>query len=201
MRFRNKIEISGLDVFQKDKSTGYTAGLEAVALTALIAGANIGKTTTTTTIYFTEANGDQLPDIVKDGQVYFNHIDTTTGQITFTPTSVGTPSPVFAGVTINQGLVDPTELANDRQQAIANNPLQDIVRMWQAPFSGTINVTAPVALLPSNDPDRASTPADGVRVAGQLRGTEIWSQTIGGGAFFRASTPRASRRAPGTGGT
>src|SRR5260221_12172205 len=177
--FGNKIVISGINVFQKDKSTGYTVGLEAVALSALMAGANIGWTSNTTTIYFTEANGDQLPDIVKDGQVYFNHIDTTTGQITFTPTSQGTPSPIFAGVTINQGLVDPTELANDRQQAIANNPLQDIVRMWQAPYSGTINVTAPVALLPSNDPERASTPADGVRVAVQLRGSELWSQTMG----------------------
>ncbi len=180
MRFGDRIAITGLNVFQKDKSSSYTIGLEAVALSALMAGANTGWSTNTTTIYFTEANGDQLPDIVKDGQVYFNHIDTTTGQITFTPTSVGTPSPVFAGVTISQGLVDATEMANDRQQAIANNPLQDIVRMWQAPFSGTINVTAPVALLPSNDPDRASTPADGVRVAVQLRGTEIWSQTIGG---------------------
>lgn len=178
-QFGNRIAITGLNVFQKDKSSGYTVGLEAVALTALMAGANTGQTTNKTTIYFTEANGDQLPDIVKDGQVYFNHIDTTTGQITFTPTSEGTPSPVFAGVTISQDLVDQTELANDRQQAIAQNPLQDVVRMWQAPFSGTINVTAPVQLLPSNDPNRATTPADGVRVAVQLRGGELWSQTIG----------------------
>ncbi|HEY4108073.1 SpvB/TcaC N-terminal domain-containing protein [Puia sp.] len=177
--FGNRITINGLNVFQKDRSSGYTVGLEAVALTALMAGANTGQTTNTTTIYFTEANGDQLADIVKDGQVYFNHLDSTTGQITFTPTSVGTPSPVFAGVTISQNLVDPTELANDRQQAIDQNPLQDIVRMWQAPYNGTINVTAPVQLLPSNDPNRASTPADGVRVAVQLRGTELWSQTIG----------------------
>ena len=177
--FGNKIAINGINVFQQDKTQGYTVGLEAIAFSALMAGANTGKTTMTSTIYFTEANGDQLPDIVKDGQVYFNHIDTTTGQITFTPTSVGTPSPIFAGVKITQGLVDPTELANDQQQASDNNPLQDIVRMWQAPYSGTINVTAPVQLLPSNDPDRASTPADGVRVAVQLKGAELWSQNIG----------------------
>jgi len=177
--FGERVAITGISVFQKDKSSGYNVGLEAVALTALMAGANAGLTTNTTTIYFVEANGDELIDIVKDGQVYFNHIDTASGQITFTPTSAGTPSPVFAGVTISKDLVDPAELAADRQQAIAQNPLQDIVRMWQAPYSGTINVTAPVQLLPSNDPDRASTPADGVRVAVQLRGTELWSQTIG----------------------
>jgi len=177
--YGNRIGITGINVFQKDKSSGYNVGLEAVALTALMAGANTGQTKTTTTIYFTDANGDQLLDIVKEGQVYFNHIDTTTGQITFTPTSVGTPSPVFAGVTISQNLIDPTEAENDRQQAIDQNPLQDVVRMWQAPYSGTINVTAPVQLLPSNDPERASTPADGVRVAVQLRGTELWSQNIG----------------------
>ncbi|HLZ86385.1 MAG TPA: SpvB/TcaC N-terminal domain-containing protein, partial [Puia sp.] len=116
--FGDRLAINGINVFQKDKSSGYTVGLEAVALSALMAGANTGQTTSKTTIYFTEANGDQLPDIVKDGQVYFNHIDPSTGQITFTPTSVGTPSPIFAGVTISQNLVDPTELANDRQQAI-----------------------------------------------------------------------------------
>jgi len=178
-RFGNKIAISGMNVFQKDKSTGYTAGFEAIALTALMAGVNTGRTTMTTTIYFTEANGDQLMDIVKDGQVYFNHIDTATGQISFTPTSAGTPSPVVAGVTINQNLLDPTEAEADHQQAIDDNPLQDVVRMWQAPYSGTINITAPVSLLPSNDPERATTPADGVRVAVQLRGSELWSQNIG----------------------
>src|SRR5258708_39212055 len=72
-RFGNKIAISGLNVFQKDKSTGYTAGLEAVAVTALIDGANICKTTTTTTIYFTEGKCAQLPHTVKGGQAYFQH--------------------------------------------------------------------------------------------------------------------------------
>jgi RHS repeat-associated protein len=177
--FGDKIPIDGITIFQKDKTTGYTVGLEANAFGGLMAGANIGKSTTSTTIYFTEANGDQLPDIVKDGTVYFNHIDTTTGRITFTPTSGGTPSPIFAGVKISQNLVDATALETERQQDIDNNPLQDIVRMWQAPYSGTINVTAPVQLLPSNDPDRSSTPADGVRVAVQLKGTELWSQNIG----------------------
>jgi RHS repeat-associated protein len=177
--FGDKIAISGINVFKKDKSTGYTVGLEAVALSAFTAAANASWTTNTTTIYFTEANGDQLPDIVKDGQVYFNHIDTTTGQITFTPTSTGTPSPIFAGVTISQNLIDPAEAEADRQQAIDNNPLQDIVRMWQAPYSGTINVTAPVALLASADPERSSTPADGVRVAVQFKGTELWTTNIG----------------------
>jgi len=177
--FGDKIAIDGINVFQKDKSTGYTVGIEAVAFDALMAGANTGKTTTTTTIYFTEANGDQLPDIVKEGTVYFNHIDTTTGRITFTPTSSGTPSPIFAGIKISNDLIDPVEAEKERQEAIDNNPLQDVVRMWQAPYSGTINVTAPVQLLPSNDPERASTPADGVRVAVQLKGTELWSQTIG----------------------
>jgi len=179
--FGDKIAISGINVFQKDKTVGYTVGLEADAPGpfGIMAAGNTGWSTTTTTIYFTEVNGDQLTDIVKDGQVYFNHIDTTTGQIMFTPSSGGTPSPVFAGVSISSNLVDQAQLEADRQQAIDNNPLQDVVRMWQAPYSGTINVAAPVQLLPSNDPERASTPADGVRVAVQLHGTELWSQTIG----------------------
>jgi RHS repeat-associated protein len=176
--FGDKLAIQGVNVFQKDKTQGYTVGLEANALGGLMAGANVGKSTSKTTIYFTEANGDQLMDIVKEGQVYFNHIDTTTGVITYTPSSSGTPSPIFAGVTISQDLVDAAELANERQEAIKNNPLQDIVRMWQAPYSGTINVTAPLQLLQSNDPDRASTPADGVRASVQLKGAVLWSENI-----------------------
>ncbi|MBO9201949.1 MULTISPECIES: SpvB/TcaC N-terminal domain-containing protein [Niastella] len=176
--FGNKIAITGLNVFQKDKTQGYTVGLEANALGGLMAGANLGKSTTKTTIYFTEGNGDQLVDIVKEGTVYFNHIDTTTGIITFTATSTGTPSPVFAGVAISKDLVDAAELANERQEAINNNPLQDIVRMWQAPYSGTVNVTAPVQLLQSNDPDRIATPADGVKASVQLKGTVLWSENI-----------------------
>jgi RHS repeat-associated protein len=176
--FGNKIAIAGINVFQKDKTQGYTVGLEALALGGLMAGANYGNSTTKTTIYFTEANGDQLMDIVKEGQVYFNHIDTTTGIITFTPTSAGTPSPIFAGVTITQDLMDATELANERQQAITNNPLQDIIRMWQAPYSGTINVTAPLQLLQSNDPDRSAAPADGIRASVQLQGAVLWTENI-----------------------
>ncbi|MBO9202430.1 MULTISPECIES: SpvB/TcaC N-terminal domain-containing protein [Niastella] len=176
--FGNKIAITGVNVFQKDKTQGYTVGLEALALGGLMAGANVSKSTTKTTIFFTEANGDQLMDIVKEGKVYFNHIDPTTGIITFTPTSTGTPSPIFAGVTITQDLVDAAELANEQQEAINSNPLQDIVRMWQAPYSGTINITAPLQLLQSNDPDRAETPADGIRASVQLKGAVIWSENI-----------------------
>jgi RHS repeat-associated protein len=176
--FGNKIAIGGINVFQKDKTQGYSVGLEAVAYGGLMAGANMGKSTTKTTIYFTEANGDQLMDIVKEGKVYFNHIDPATGAITFTPTSTGTPSPVFGGVTISQDLVDAAELAKERDEAINNNPLQDIVRMWQAPYSGTINVTAPLQLLPSSDPDRADAPADGVRASVQLKGIELWTENI-----------------------
>jgi RHS repeat-associated protein len=176
--FGNKIAIAGINVFQKDKTQGYTVGLEALALGGLMAGANYGNSTTKTTIYFTEANGDQLMDIVKEGQVYFNHIDPATGIITFTPTSTGTPSPIFAGVTITRDLMDAVALAKEREDAINNNPLQDIVRMWQAPYSGTINVTAPLQLLQSNDPDRASTPADGIRASVQLKGSVLWTGNI-----------------------
>lgn len=177
--YGDRIPIDGINVFQKDKTKTTSFGVEANALGGLMAGANTTRSTTKTSIYFTEANGDQLMDIVKDGQVYFNHIDTATGAITFTPASAGTPSPIFAGSGISQNLVDQAALEQERQQEIDSDPLHDIVRMWQAPYSGTINVTAPVALLPSNDPERATTPADGVRVAVQLKGTELWSSTIG----------------------
>ncbi|WP_431216254.1 SpvB/TcaC N-terminal domain-containing protein [Puia sp. P3] len=60
--FGDKIAISGINVFQKDKTVGYTVGLEADAPGpfGIMAAGNTGWSTTTTTIYFTEANGDQL---------------------------------------------------------------------------------------------------------------------------------------------
>ncbi|HEU5289447.1 MAG TPA: SpvB/TcaC N-terminal domain-containing protein, partial [Cyclobacteriaceae bacterium] len=171
------IDIEGIDAFYYDKSKTKSYGAEAQF--GGFVGYSHSKTTSKTTIYFTEANGDQLPDIVKNGVVYFNHLDPETGVIRYTPTSEGTPSRIFSAGSISNDLLDRQALEAARQLEIDQNPLLDMVRMWKAPYSGKINITAPVQLLNSLDPKKDETPRDGVRVAIQLRGTELWHKDIG----------------------
>lgn len=164
--------------FFKEKSKTVSGGVEAHGprVLPLFAGAGISQTTSTTTAYLTEVNGDQLPDIVVNGKVYFNHINAS-GDPEFTLSSGDTPSPIFQGGSIATDILtpDPQEL----EKATDQNPLHDVVRMWQAPFAGTITITAPVRLIESSDPTRQETPADGVRVAVQVKGSELWSKAIG----------------------
>ena len=71
----------------------------------------------------------------------------------------------------------------------AASPLVDTITIWEAPYDGMVQVTSDVALLQSADPARANyETADGVRVAIQLEGAEVWTDTI-------AETDYASRSA------
>ncbi|HET7897046.1 MAG TPA: hypothetical protein VFL47_05240, partial [Flavisolibacter sp.] len=73
------------------------------------------------------------------------------------------------------------------EKAIDDNPLHDVVKVWVAPFDGTVNINAPVALF--QDPASQSyTAADGVRVAIQHKGTELWSTKIAA-TDFTPKTP------------
>ncbi|HEU5146462.1 MAG TPA: toxin TcdB middle/N-terminal domain-containing protein, partial [Chryseosolibacter sp.] len=169
--------ITGISSFYKDKSKTINYGGEASF--GLFVGFSRSKTTSKTSTYFADVNGDQLPDIVSKGIVYFNHLDPETGAIEYRPTSRGTPNVITSSKAIENDLFDKEALERDRQEAIDQNPLVDIVRMWRAPFDGTISVTAPIEFLQSDDKERPDAPADGVRVAIQLQNVELWSDTIG----------------------
>ena len=59
------------------------------------------KTSSKTTVYFSDINGDGLVDLVSDGKVYFNHIefDASGNAIpTFTLGSADTPVPLFTTI-------------------------------------------------------------------------------------------------------
>jgi hypothetical protein len=134
--------------------------------------ANAALSFTTTPVYFSDVNGDGLTDLVDHGTVLFNR-RAADGTPTFTPDSATSPVP------IGPAAVDGADLLPDygdlQEQALANSPLADTVRRWIAPFSGTVQVTGDVQLGP---PDPAYRTADGVRVAIQHNGTELWSELI-----------------------
>ncbi|MGH8721191.1 MAG: hypothetical protein ACREU4_04370, partial [Burkholderiales bacterium] len=81
------------------------------------------------------------------------------------------------------GFIDTTNLLEDAAAIEAERaekfPLLDTLRRWVAPYDGTISINAPVRLIQDTSPERAEyTGADGVRVAIQLEGAELWSTTI-----------------------
>jgi RHS repeat-associated protein len=160
----------------KTNNVGFEANLGQCKSIGVVLNKGLSLSTSTTTAYFADVNGDQLVDFVKNGGVRFGTVDTTTGEVNFTPNSDDTPSRIFAGAAPTDAVTQtPAELAEAEEQ----HPLHDVVRMWRAPFTGTVNVVAPVNLVEDTSPERAETPADGVRVAIQLRAGELWSQVIG----------------------
>ncbi len=179
--FGERYAIQGANTFFKEKSRTHSGGAEAhvgIGVGSVMAGYNRGKTKSTTSAYFTEVNGDQLPDIVINGKVLFNRIDPNSGHPTFVEASDATSSPVNTSGEIAADLLinDDLEQGEDAKRY----PLHDVVRMWQAPYDGRIKIDAPVRLLlPAAD--KAAPGADGVRVAIQLRDREEWSATIPAG--------------------
>jgi len=179
--FGERRPVTGISAFHQEKSKTVNGGLEAHGPGAVVfAGVSASKTTTTTTVYFSEVNGDQLPDVVVNGKVFFNRIDPATGDPAFTTESSLTPSRIEAMGSLNTAMLaaDPAEQEQELAEAMDQNPLHDVVRVWQAPYSGRISVTAPVQLL--KNPKREDNPADGVRVAIQLKGEERWWEVIEG---------------------
>ncbi len=166
--FGEEQTIIGASNFSKSKTRVNTYGIESHF--GVYLGAQYTDTKSTTKTYFSDVNGDRLIDLVHNGQVYFNHI--VNGVPTFTLSSGDTPSPIAAssaGIDPNLITIDPQELENDIDQF----PLQDMVRVWEAPFDGKVAVEAPITLSTAS--------VDGVRVAIQHKGTELWTQEIGAG--------------------
>lgn len=182
--YGNPIKINGISSFSTIKSSTNTGGAKAtvgwMALTAEI-GTDVVKTKTRTTEYFSDVNGDGLIDLVSNGKVYFNHIefDANGNPIpTFTENSADTPSPIIYSGEIDTSVI--TVSPEEQQEAIESSPMIDIVRVWEAPKAGTVNISGTVRLIiPSGNFDEEEyAKADGVRVAIQKGNIEYWSRKI-----------------------
>jgi len=169
--FADAVRVDSLPHLSHDSDFGVSIGIESyVALSVMY---HHGWSFSTTSSYFVDVNGDGLPDLIDNGTVLFNHLDKATGVPSFSPTSAGTDVPLgrSSAAAIDASLApDLTAVAAaERQKA----PLADTVRRWIAPWDGTVAVSAPVGVH--------TTSPDGVRVAIQKDGTELWSATIPGG--------------------
>ena len=185
--YGDAIKVVGISSFATTKSSTNSGGGKAVVgwniFTAQF-GADGSKTKTKTTEYFSDINGDGLVDLVSNGKVYFNHIefDAQGNAVpTFTLSSADTPSPIIYSGKIDTSVItiDPAE----QEEMIASSPMEDMVRVWVAPKSGIVNISGTVSLVvPTGDYDAQEyEKADGVRVAIQKGGSELWSQSIAKG--------------------
>lgn len=195
------IRVTGISGFSSSSSNSYSGGLaEKIGWGPIVGTANKtwSRTNTKTKEYFSDINGDGLIDLVSNGKVYFNHLeyDNDGNAVpTFTLNSADTPSPIIYdpnNIDKTVGAVNPEE----QEELLKYSPMVDIVRVWRAPFSGTINISGTVSLiLPSGDYDANEYElADGVRVAIQVGGTERWNKSIskGDGTAYQASLSNLS---------
>lgn len=109
---------------------------------SIIAGSfNASKSQTNARVrtFLSDVNGDGLVDYVKDRIVYFNRMNPSSGLPTFTDDSNLTPNRIF-----KEGDVDPGISAPLPHLALGND-LMDVVKVWVAPKSGTINITGTIA--------------------------------------------------------
>ena len=185
VEYGEPIKVIGISGFSSSSSNTYSGGADVKAgwgSAVATIGTDASKTTTKTTVYFSDINGDGLIDLVSNGKVYFNHIefDAQGNAVpTFTLSSADTPSPIIYDPTkidVSVGAVDPEEQA----EIIRLSPMEDAVRVWVAPRNGIVSISGTVSLIaPSGDYDtEAYDKADGVRVAIQKGGSELWSQSI-----------------------
>ncbi len=170
--------ISGMVNFNRGSSTTTTNGLENNYTNFW--GKETSYTTNTTNEYFSDFNGDGLIDFVSDGQVSFNRLDNN-GVPFFLPNSTGTPSPIILGEGINASFLAPDTARQSRQEK--DFPLQDIIRFWEAPFSGTISINAPVKLQNVTTAGINTKKLDGVRVSIQQGGSQLWKTSIPAGDY------------------
>lgn len=179
-KYGDEIKIQGVSQFAKTKTKTNAFGAKAYIPFAST-GVDHGRTSSDTEVYFADVNNDGLLDIVIDKRVYFNHIefDGSGNAIpTFSLSSGDTPSPIMGG-----GVIDTSDMQVDPQEQenlIAESPLLDIIRVWEAPFTGTIKIEGNVQLqAPQAGYDQAEyEKADGVRVAIQIAGNEKWNRSI-----------------------
>ncbi|MBP4140409.1 hypothetical protein J3S90_01165 [Flavobacterium sp. P4023] len=176
---KQKINISDIGY---SKTTSFNWGVD-----LNVKFANVGydeqRSTSKTKIYFMDFNGDGLVDYVKNGQVYYNRL--VNGLPTFEISSNGSPSPVSGGGSI---IIDGNSTLSI-EEIEKQNPLHDVVRMWEAPVKGIISVSHKYSLLEELTAEgiqkRAeyvnnlgNDKADGVHLYFQKGGQLLWDELI-----------------------
>lgn len=128
--------VTGIDRFYY--STGKSRQLNFSFNSGLSLGWEKSNSTSTTNIYFTDANGDGLIDIVKNGLVYFNHVNPN-GTIEFIPDSKLSENLVI--------VAEPVTVEEPDDDFEFTLPSYDVVKVWEAPADGLITIENDISLV------------------------------------------------------
>ena len=150
--FGDKILIKGVSSFSNGVSTSNSLNVDAAVEVGLSKklGASVGisythsKDQDKTSTYLYDFNSDGLTDIAVNGKVFFNHI--VDGKPVFTPASSTTANPIIGeGSPIDNRFIPDYKAIRD---SLENEyPLNDAVRMWRAPYTGTISIHSEIEKL------------------------------------------------------
>ena len=157
--------VTGITTLSKEGNFGLEGAFE--AFPGITVAVGLGFEVSWGDAYFTDANGDGLPDYVSGGVVWFNHLDANGDPKFVAGDSSDTPVPILDA---SASVALPQKVTDVQSKLEAANPLVDTVRRWTAPFKGTISINAPVTLAPIDVKGKS---VDGVRVAIQQDGNEM----------------------------
>lgn len=131
------LPVPGLPSLGAHRSSTLSFGFEAYPGSASLIF-NVANTFTHEDQYFSDVNGDGLPDFIQPGTILFN-THTASGPAFVANDSGPTPLPIVTGA------VSPNDLVPDYSAIAAENarhfPLVDAVRRWTAPYDGTVQIT------------------------------------------------------------
>ncbi|MFY1047332.1 RHS repeat-associated core domain-containing protein [Chryseobacterium sp. GP-SGM7] len=117
---------------------GFTLGLEYSFANGVI-GANYSFGNSNSPTYFSDVNGDGLIDMINYGDVFFNKIRNGVPQFQSQPINATsnvteeTPNAILAGSAARQDTIITTTVSKS---------LANIVRMWEAPVTGSIQINS-----------------------------------------------------------
>lgn len=149
--FSNPKSIIGIDEFSRSKSSTNSLGLRASF--GFFAGIERSWTKSYTDSYIEDVNGDGLLDVVKDRKVYFNTLRPISGDIQpqFNDQSAASPNVIYQDLSSVPSLPTTTS-------PTVENYIYDVVKVWEAPYTGTVAITGTASL-------ESATSVDGVRFA------------------------------------
>lgn len=183
------VSINGIKDFLKTSSHTIGAGYKlhpSIHGVTFVTGKDYSYSKSKTDTYFADVNGDGLIDIVNNGKVYFNCTEYVNGVLNthFSLSSADSPSPINNIGTIDTSATEATE--EEIEDAVANSPMVDMVRVWVAPYDGNIQISGTVELLPPQEEDEDG--ADGIWYSIQHNDVEVVSDSI---RYDNSSPPSA----------
>ena len=201
-RFLAEHLIAGVSDFLYSSSTGNSWGVEGSVGAGGVGvgfGLNWSDGNSATTTYFSDMDGDGLPDLVQNGQVFYNRIYEDSVNV-FQPaaagvgyvvvSSCGRSDTVYIGEPVDESLfadfIDSTSCDTIYKDGVIAEihctpyvfprpytPNLENVRFWQAPQSGYVHITDSARMLPSTMAN-----SDGVRLLVQYGGHIVNCDTL-----------------------